>query len=150
MDDYLPGRSVDICLALQNSDLTKNDLLFYISKGSTDALILLYMGLTTPKCDFKIRHYWDEETNDIVFVTRRQTVSEKCIYEADAGEVEEVSKKVMELVKSRECGEKYRKILVEESEDLEIHRHYANLGDEEAKDKIELIEWRRESSPKTT
>lgn len=71
MNASLSGSSVDICLALQNSDLTKQDLSFYISKGSTDALILLYIGLTTPICDFKIRHYWDEETNDIVFVTRR-------------------------------------------------------------------------------
>ena len=138
---------IDICSALQKSDLTKQDLLFYISKGSTDALILLYMGLTTPKCDFKIRHYWDEETNDVVFVTRRQTISEKCIYEADAGEVEEVSKKVLALVMLGESGEKYRKILVEETEDLEILSHYANLGDKDAKDKIELIEWRRRISP---
>lgn len=142
MNASLSGSSVDICLALQNSDLTKQDLSFYISKGSTDALILLYIGLTTPICDFKIRHYWDEETNDIVFVTRRQTVSERCIYEADAGEVEEVTKRVKELIETKEGGEKYRKILVAETEDLEILWHYASQGDEEAKDKIGLIEWR--------
>ena len=136
MDDYLPGRAVDICLALQNSDLTKTDLLSYISKGSTDALILLYLGLTTPMCDFKVRHYWDEDTNEIVFVTRRQTISEKCIYEADPDEVEEVAKKVKELIETKEGGNKYRKVLVSETEDMEILWHYASHGDEDAKDKI--------------
>ena len=131
-----------ICELLQNSNITKKDLKFYISKGSKDALVLLYLGLTTHKCNTIIEHYWDEETNEILFANRNIYNDEEYIIEAEEFEIEGVTRQIKELLKQDDFGEAYKKVLVEETEDLEILKHYADHGDDEAKHKVELIEWR--------
>ena len=104
-----------ICELLQNSNITKKDLKFYISK---------------------------EETNEILFANRNIYNDEEYIIEAEEFEIEGVTRQIKELLKQDDFGEAYKKVLVEETEDLEILKHYANHGDDEAKHKVELIEWR--------
>lgn len=52
----------------QNSDLTKETLKMYASQGSNDALALLYLGMTTRRAKYEVRHYLDEDTMEILFV----------------------------------------------------------------------------------
>ena len=124
---------------LQSSDLKKEDLKRYISKGSNDALVLLYLGLTTRKSDVAVQHYWDEDTNEVLFF-KRYTWKDDMIFQAeDSREVDEVKGMVLQLIRTSEGSRMYQKVLVEESDDIEILRHYADLGDDKAKDKIELL-----------
>lgn len=129
-----------ICELIQNSDITKKGLKYYISKGNKFALIMLYLGLTTPKCKYSIRHWWDEDGDgdeDICFLPWCEVLEEGNIFEADESEIEEVKNKVIEYIKSDEG--KYQKILVDETNDRDILKLYADRGDEWAKTRYEFI-----------
>lgn len=127
-----------ICELVQNSGITKENLRFYISRGNSFALIMLYLGLTTPKCRYWIEDWWDEDGDgEIYFISRYQVLDEGNIFDAEEGEIEEVTKQVKEFIKRD--GEKYQKILVEESNDPEILKFYSDKGDEMAKNRYEII-----------
>lgn len=73
----------------QNSDLTKETLKMYASQGSNDALVLLYLGMTTRRAKYEVRHYLDEDTMEILFVKRVVSYEEENIFDAEEGEVEQ-------------------------------------------------------------
>ena len=73
----------------QNSDLTKETLKMYASQGSNDALALLYLGMTTRRAKYEVRHYLDEDTMEILFVKRVVSYEEENIFDAEEGEVEQ-------------------------------------------------------------
>lgn len=126
------------CELIQNSDITKEDLKYYISKGSSFALIMLFLGLTTPKCKYRIDHWWDVDGDGVIcFVPRCDVLDEGNIFEEEEGEIEEVTNQVKEFIKNHE-GE-YQKILVDETNDKEILKFYADKGDEWAKSRYEFI-----------
>ena len=127
-----------ICELLQNSDITKENLKFYISQGNNFAVIMLYLGLTTPKCRYWVEHWWDEDGDgEINFIPRHEVWDKGNIFDAEDGEIEDVTKQVKEFIKRNEG--KYQKILVDETNDTEILKFYADKGDEWAKTRYEFI-----------
>ena len=92
----------------QNSDLTKETLKMYASQGSNDALALLYLGMTTRRAKYEVRHYLDEDTMEILFVKRVVSYEEENIFDAEEGEVEEIEERAKEVIAKEE---KYKKIV---------------------------------------
>ena len=130
-----------VCELLQKGDITKEDLKFYYSKGSSDALILLFLGMTMPKSSYSIEHFWDEETNEILFVTRMMDFQEENIFTADDKEIKEITDCVVDLIKMNHVNlsNPYRDILARETDNLEILQAYAEVGDEEARKWYEFL-----------
>lgn len=92
----------------QNSDLTKETLKMYASQGSNDALALLYLGMTTRRAKYEVRHYLDEDTMEILFVKRVVSYEEENIFDAEEGEVEEIEERAKEVIAKEE---KYKKFV---------------------------------------
>ena len=92
----------------QNSDLTKETLKMYASQGSNDALVLLYLGMTTRRAKYEVRHYLDEDTMEILFVKRVVSYEEENIFDAEEGEVEEIEERAKEVIAKEE---KYKKFV---------------------------------------
>ena len=92
---------------LQNSDLTKETLKAYASQGSNDALVLLYLGMTTRMRKYEVRHYLDEDTMEILFVKMPKEYGKRMIFEPRDGEVEEIEEHAKELIAK---DEKYKDI----------------------------------------
>ena len=92
----------------QNSDLTKETLKMYGSQGSNDALALLYLGMTTRRAKYEVRHYLDEDTMEILFVKRVVSYEEENILDAEEGEVEEIEERAKEVIAKEE---KYKKFV---------------------------------------
>ena len=92
----------------QNSDLTKETLKMYASQGSNDALALLYLGMTTRRAKYEVRHYLDEDTMEILFVKRVVRYEEENIFDAEEGEVEEIEERAKEVIAKEE---KYKKFV---------------------------------------
>ena len=92
----------------QNSDLTKETLKMYASQGSNDALVLLYLGMTTRRAKYEVRHYLDEDTMEILFVKRVVRYEEENIFDAEEGEVEEIEERAKEVIAKEE---KYKKFV---------------------------------------
>ena len=86
----------------QNSDLTKETLKMYASQGSNDALALLYLGMTTRRAKYEVRHYLDEDTMEILFVKRVVRYEEENIFDAEEGEVEEIEERAKEVIAKEE------------------------------------------------
>lgn len=86
----------------QNSDLTKETLKMYASQGSNDALVLLYLGMTTRRAKYEVRHYLDEDTMEILFVKRVVSYEEENIFDAEEGEVEEIEERAKEVIAKEE------------------------------------------------
>ena len=86
----------------QNSDLTKETLKMYASQGSNDALALLYLGMTTRRAKYEVRHYLDEDTMEILFVKRVVSYEEENIFDAEEGEVEEIEERAKEVIAKEE------------------------------------------------
>ena len=93
---------------IQNSDLTKETLKMYASQGSNDALALLYLGMTTRRAKYEVRHYLDEDTMEILFVKRVVSYEEENIFDAEEGEVEEIEERAKEVIAKEE---KYKKFV---------------------------------------
>ena len=91
----------------QNSDLTKETLKMYASQGSNDALALLYLGMTTRRAKYEVRHYLDEDTMEILFV-KMVRYEEENIFDAEEGEVEEIEERAKEVIAKEE---KYKKVV---------------------------------------
>ena len=92
----------------QNSDLTKETLKMYALQGSNDALVLLYLGMTTRRAKYEVRHYLDEDTMEILFVKRVVSYEEENIFDAEEGEVEEIEERAKEVIAKEE---KYKKFV---------------------------------------
>ena len=92
----------------QNSDLTKETLTMYALQGSNDALVLLYLGRTTRRAKYEVRHYLDEDTMEILFVKRVVSYEEENILDAEEGEVEEIEERAKEVIAKEE---KYKKFV---------------------------------------
>ena len=92
----------------QNSDLTKETLKMYASQGSNDALALLYLGMTTRRAKYEVRHYLDEDTMEILFVKRVVSYEQENIFDAEEGEVEEIEERAKEVIAKEE---KYKKFV---------------------------------------
>ena len=92
---------------LQNSDLTKETLKGYASQGSDDALVLLYLGMTTRMRKYEVRHYLDEDTMEILFVKMPKEYGRRMIFEPGDGELEEIEEHAKELIAK---DEKYKDI----------------------------------------
>ena len=92
----------------QNSDLTKETLKMYALQGSNDALVLLYLGMTTRRAKYEVRHYLDEDTMEILFVKRVVRYEEENIFDAEEGEVEEIEERAKEVIAKEE---KYKKFV---------------------------------------
>ena len=93
---------------IQNSDLTKETLKMYALQGSNDALALLYLGMTTRRAKYEVRHYLDEDTMEILFVKRVVSYEEENILDAEEGEVEEIEERAKEVIAKEE---KYKKFV---------------------------------------
>ena len=93
---------------IQNSDLTKETLKMYALQGSNDALALLYLGMTTRRAKYEVRHYLDEDTMEILFVKRVVSYEEENIFDAEEGEVEEIEERAKEVIAKEE---KYKKFV---------------------------------------
>ena len=93
---------------IQNSDMTKETLKMYASQGSNDALVLLYLGMTTRRAKYEVRHYLDEDTMEILFVKRVVSYEEENIFDAEEGEVEEIEERAKEVIAKEE---KYKKFV---------------------------------------
>ena len=93
---------------IQNSDLTKETLKMYALQGSNDALVLLYLGMTTRRAKYEVRHYLDEDTMEILFVKRVVSYEEENIFDAEEGEVEEIEERAKEVIAKEE---KYKKFV---------------------------------------
>ena len=91
----------------QNSDLTKETLKMYALQGSNDALALLYLGMTTRRAKYEVRHYLDEDTMEILFV-KMVRYEEENIFDAEEGEVEEIEERAKEVIAKEE---KYKKFV---------------------------------------
>ena len=92
----------------QNSDLTKETLKMYALQGSNDALVLLYLGMTTRRAKYEVRHYLDEDTMEILFVKRVVRYEEENIFDAEEGEVEKIEECAKEVIAKEE---KYKKFV---------------------------------------
>ena len=93
---------------IQDSDLTKETLKMYALQGSNDALALLYLGMTTRRAKYEVRHYLDEDTMEILFVKRVVSYEEENIFDAEEGEVEEIEERAKEVIAKEE---KYKKFV---------------------------------------
>ena len=91
----------------QNSDLTKETLKMYALQGSNDALALLYLGMTTRRAKYELRHYLYEDTMEILFV-KMVRYEEENIFDAEEGEVEEIEERAKEVIAKEE---KYKKFV---------------------------------------
>ena len=92
---------------IQNSDLTKETLKMYALQGSNDALVLLYLGMTTRRAKYEVRHYLDEDTMEILFVKRVVSYEEENIFDAEEGEVEEIEERAKEVIAKEEKKKKF-------------------------------------------
>ena len=93
---------------IQNSDMTKETLKMYALQGSNAALVLLYLGMTTRRAKYEVRHYLDEDTMEILFVKRVVRYEEENIFDAEEGEVEEIEERAKEVIAKEE---KYKKFV---------------------------------------
>ena len=92
---------------IQNSDMTKETLKMYALQGSNDALVLLYLGMTTRRAKYEVRHYLDEDTMEILFVKRVVSYEEENIFDAEEGEVEEIEERAKEVIAKEEKKKKF-------------------------------------------
>ena len=93
-------KEIDACVALKQSGLSKEEVKTLADQGDLDAQLVLLVGLVSPDMEFYTEEFEDEDTHEVVQWPRAKLL-DNMLFEAEPGEVEELSKKIEALIPSQ-------------------------------------------------
>lgn len=131
-----------VCKALQESGIEYKDLKALADKGNTDALVLSYIGLSTPYRLYRIEEYVDEDDDDCVLpvLTHGGAGCQKAIFNEPGEELTAVRKKLIQTLRTLSTPLTNNYMLVfKGSADPDILYIFAELGYPEAQEELEFI-----------
>ena len=129
-----------VCKDLYESGFTLGQIKDLAYNGDPDAVVLMYIGLTTPEYEYGWDYFIDEENNDeIIPVLKRGNVLRDAIFLAPEEDVKIASVAITILLAHlpKEQVERYWRIF-KGSADGYILLVFAALGYDEAMDEYEL------------
>ena len=93
-------KEIDANVALKQSGLTKEEIKPLADQGDLDAQLVLLVGLVSPDMEFFTEEFEDEDTHEMIQWPRAKLL-DNMLFEADPGEVEDLSKKIEALIPSQ-------------------------------------------------
>ena len=130
-----------VCKALQESGIEYKDLKALAEQGSTDALVLSYIGLSTHYRLYSIEEYVDEDDDDCVIpvLTHGGVACHGAIFNEPEEELTTVRKKLIQTLRTLSTPLTNNYMLVfKDSADLDILYIFAELGYPEAQEELEF------------
>lgn len=129
-----------VCKALQESGIEYKGLKALADEGNTDALVLSYIGLSTPFHLYSIEDYIDEDDDDCVIpVLCHGEACHKAIFNEPEEELTAVRKKLIPTLRNLSTPLTNNYMLVfKDSADLDILYIFAELGYPEAQEELEF------------